>query len=679
MTTSLLRNIDELKAKASRLEVATAETWDEETYSIEVVGYSGTPVSRRSGEDGEFELSFDMQGADLSRWNAGAAVLRDHMAYTDYQVGKIMEGTARIENGRLRARVQLSRDPALAAFVEDVRSGMRKNLSMGTRLTELVTLAKKGVAGAEKTRVMATKWSPYELSFVPVGADPNAQTLAQENDPMPTAAEMEQALANAKAEGERLANERHAAEQARRDAILAMAPAFVNFGGDKADVEKLAADKTITVEAARKVLFEQASALQAAARVNPARGIELTKDNDNDGRVMTVAFALKMGVSGDWLKKRSPKNAEFVDRASELQNGLNIVRLCERELNAQGVKTANLTGEQMYDRYMARSAPRRAEAMNLYDETYDSRALLGEVPTSALPVIATGAQRIALVFGYETAPSTFEAWTRTVDMDDFRAMPVVDLSRFPMLRELGETGRPEHGSVVESSNEISLKEFGRQIGFSRRLMINNQINVMGEVSQSTGAMIRLMKNRLAYKLLGGTPAAGSTTLFTGTRLVATAAPSIASLDALANAIAEQEMLAEAGAPTAEKQYFPWPMTLVVAPFALRTKIDQLLGANASTYLAQGVTGNDGVRPTWMNGITPVVDKELDRQQGNGVAFYGFASPSARSAFVCSQLAGEAMNVQTVEDPETLGTKLIVRVAWNVQAVSHLGVAKVAAS
>ena len=192
---------------------------------------------------------------------------------------------------------------------------------------------------------------------------------------------------------------------------------------------------------------------------------------------------------------------------------------------------------------------------------------------------------------------------------------------------------------------------------------------------------RQLFNKLCYQLLGGTPRlSGSNALvFEGANIVTTGAPSITTIDALDSAIVKGERLKADNGGTAD--YLGLPMRVVVGPRAVRTKFDQLLGANASTYVpgAGGRTGNDGVRPKWLDSITPVVDAELDRAQGNGVSFYGFADPAIHPAFVRTQLAGEAVSMQMVQDPETRGSKLIVFATFNVQATSKLGVAKVAAS
>ena len=676
-----LRRIEDLKSGPQRFDTPlSATSWNEDERTIDVVFYSFQPVLRYSWDIGDFELSFDPQGADLTRYNAGAAVLKDHRLTSDNQVGKILEGSARVEKNQGLATVKFSGDPVHAGFIGDVRDGIRKNLSMGVEIVDYVELSRAGVAGATQTRILATKWAPFELSFTPVQADPGAQTLSHaqtQEKVMPTEAE----IAQMKADAERAGAEREALRQSQ---IRGMGKLISNVGGDGAAfVAALAADPKCDVQTAREKVIAEAERLTNATPTRTAGGVQIKADHDADtGHAMTYAMALRMGVPASYLRDKCHAKADLIARAEDLQFGLDFARLTEQRMSREGdMAGQRMTREQLVDEMLSHFAERGNAALRKWNRTYDRRTMLGEVASSDLPVIASGAQRIALLYGYDMVPTTFEAFTALQTMDDYREVKTVDTSNFPELREIGESGKPEYGAVVESAESLSLKDWGRQIGWSRRLYINSQIDIAGRVAMSVGARVRQLFNKLCYQLLGGTPRlSGSNALvFEGANIVTTGAPSITTIDALDSAIVKGERLKADNGGTAD--YLGLPMRVVVGPRAVRTKFDQLLGANASTYVpgAGGRTGNDGVRPKWLDSITPVVDAELDRAQGNGVSFYGFADPAIHPAFVRTQLAGEAVSMQMVQDPETRGSKLIVFATFNVQATSKLGVAKVAAS
>ena len=674
-----LRRIEDLKSSTQRADTPLGSTtFDEATNTIEVVWYAFTPVDRYSYDIGEFELSFDPGGCDLSRYNAGAAVLKDHVARSDNQVGKIVEGSARIEAGLGKATVKFSRDPVHAGFVGDVQDGIKKNLSMGVEIIDFIELSRAGVAGAERTRVLATQWAPFELSFTPVQADPRAQTLSHLPEEKKAMTEAE--IAQMKLDAAKAAK---ADEAQRQSQIRGMGKLISNVGGDGAAfVAALADDPQCDVATAREKVMAEAERLSNQHPTRTGGRVDPGTDHDAEaGKAMVLAFARRMGVPAHYLEKKYGVNRTLLDRAEEMQYGLDFARLTEQRLLREGVTRASyMSRDQLIDEMTDGFSERSSAALRRWNRTYDRRTGLGEVATSDLPVIASGAQRIAFVYGYDMAPSTCEAWTGFQAMDDYRETKIVDTSNFPELREIGESGKPEYGSVVESAEKLSLKDWGRVLGWLRKLYINSQIDIAGRVAQSVGARVRTLKNQLCYKLLGGTPRlSGSGGLvYTGGNLVATGAPSITTLDALGQAIVSGGRLkADAGA---DEDYFGHPMVVVVAPFGLRTKIDQLLGANASTYVPNETVGNTtGPRPSWLSGITPVVDIELDRQQGNGVSFYGFANPALHPSFIRTELAGEGVSMQMVTDPETRGTKLIVFCTFNVQATSRLGTAKVAAS
>ena len=86
----------------------------------------------------------------------------------DAYLGDVIE--ARIENGKGHAVAQFSESPEAEIVWQDVRKGLRQNISVGYLITESVMEPGRG-ANAKPTR-RVTRWEPYELSSVPVPIDP---------------------------------------------------------------------------------------------------------------------------------------------------------------------------------------------------------------------------------------------------------------------------------------------------------------------------------------------------------------------------------------------------------------------------------------------------------------------------------------------------------------------------
>ena len=146
-----------------------AETGDEQICTC--VFSTGADVERydwRSGETYIERLSMEPASVRLERLNAGASVLNAHGSYDLSQVvGHVVKGSARIEAGELRGDV----------FVDDadvwpkVKSGSINALSVGYKVHAYTVTE----ATAESKQVrLATDWTAYEISLVPLPADPGA-------------------------------------------------------------------------------------------------------------------------------------------------------------------------------------------------------------------------------------------------------------------------------------------------------------------------------------------------------------------------------------------------------------------------------------------------------------------------------------------------------------------------
>lgn len=137
--------------------------------TVEVIAASATPVARRDAKGAFLEI-LDASGADLDALR-GASVLDGHQQSGVASILGVVED-AWVEGDIVAARLRLSARPEVAAIVEDIRAGIIASVSVGYAVTEW----RDGTdANGQRTRT-ATKWTPREISFVPVGADVRART-----------------------------------------------------------------------------------------------------------------------------------------------------------------------------------------------------------------------------------------------------------------------------------------------------------------------------------------------------------------------------------------------------------------------------------------------------------------------------------------------------------------------
>jgi phage head maturation protease len=107
---------------------------------------------------------------DMSRFDAGAVqVLDSHQTYGG--VGAILGIASRgaVADGQGTATISLSRDPAKAGVVGDIKAGVIRAMSFGYSVQKYeITRAQDRTDGINLPLYRAVRWTPQELSFVPV-------------------------------------------------------------------------------------------------------------------------------------------------------------------------------------------------------------------------------------------------------------------------------------------------------------------------------------------------------------------------------------------------------------------------------------------------------------------------------------------------------------------------------
>lgn len=117
---------------------------------------SETPVERSFGDE---ILIHEERAIDLQRLENSAPLLLDH----DHQkvVGKVVSNW--LEGKRLWVKVKISRSEMGEVLLKDIIDGIRDNVSIGYRISEV----EENTPG----KVEVSRWMPFEVSFVGVPAD----------------------------------------------------------------------------------------------------------------------------------------------------------------------------------------------------------------------------------------------------------------------------------------------------------------------------------------------------------------------------------------------------------------------------------------------------------------------------------------------------------------------------
>lgn len=150
-------------------------SYNEEKNTLDVTFTTSAPYRRydwRNDEEYDEVLSFEPGHVKLDRLNMGAPVLNNHDRYggLNSQIGVVER--AWIENGQGGATIRLSKREDVKGIVQDVRDGIIKNISIGY---EVRAVQREDQGEGKRPIYRAIDWEPFEISLVPIPADPMAQ------------------------------------------------------------------------------------------------------------------------------------------------------------------------------------------------------------------------------------------------------------------------------------------------------------------------------------------------------------------------------------------------------------------------------------------------------------------------------------------------------------------------
>lgn len=254
---------------------------DERT--VEMAFSSEEPVVRYWG----IEILSHKKGAmNMSRMKSGCAVLVNHKA--DDQVG-VVEKCTLDDDKTGRAVVRFSRSARGEEILQDIKDGIRRNVSVGYSIDEDVPMKPeemddeiKALALKEQAPVfLVTRWTPYEISVVPIPADTKVgvgrSDEAVETTAAPEAApEIEITMRAEKPEKEKKMDEKE--RKAAEEAAQAERAKVVSESAHK---ERARVEEIFTLSSKHRVpAFVRDKAITEGTSIEEFRGIVLERIGD---------------------------------------------------------------------------------------------------------------------------------------------------------------------------------------------------------------------------------------------------------------------------------------------------------------------------------------------------------------------------------------------------------------
>ncbi|PPB79388.1 hypothetical protein LV82_02924 [Albidovulum inexpectatum] len=669
----------ELPAMRRSAELAP-NTADADSRTVEVIWSAGARVRRSTlfGESYDEELSLDPAHVRLDRLNAGAPFLKVHEIDTlDAVIGSVVPGSARIENGRGIAQVRISERADVEPIWRDIQAGHIRAVSIGYQVHRFDISKPDG--GRELWR--AVDWTPFEISAVPVGADPAAgfrakgehhdcvlhrrdaetsegaspmtdkTTPAAPADDTPDTAATEEITMPDDKTGAPEAQTRAAetrcqpkapkpeapdteviatrAREAERDRVSTIYDLAGRLNLERSFAEDLVKRGT-DIDEARRLILDQVAAKSDETRTFPHVSIPLGGRDERITRRDAVANAL--------LHRYSPTLFQLEDAARQYR-GMTLLELARESLGNAGVNTRGLSRDEVA-----------------------TRALHS---TSDFPEILSVVTNKTLRQAYEAYPRTFMLFCRQVLATDFKAMHRVQLGEAPQLLEVGESGEFKRGTLGESKESYKVKTYGRVVAITRQTLINDDLDAFTRIPAMYGNSIAQLESDVVWGIITANPAmSDGNALFHATHKNLAGTGAALAVDAVGAARAA--MARQTGLD--KKTVLNIRPAFLIVPAALELKAEQMVAQN----LVPAATSS--VVPQSIRTLTPISEPRLDA--ASATAWYLAASPNQIDTIEYAYLEGQqGAYIETRNGFDVDGVEIKCRLDFGAKAIDWRGLYK----
>lgn len=401
-------------------------TWDPEARTFDATLATGTAVERQDTR-GVFDEVLDITAATLP----GRVPLLDSHARdsVDRVIGHV--SALQVVNGELVGTVTLSRhNPQAVRLAAEISDGHSFGVSIGYAVG---TWTDRTNANTKRRERVATAWTLLEASLVPVAADASAG-MRQGTEPMPPAT----ATATPPAPGSR------AAANAEIRALATTAGLTREWADGQVDAEA-------TPDSARAAAFEAMRTRSApASRVS---ALHVATHDDPAARVRAMGEALFTRITPS--HRPSDQARAYV--------GLSIPELARESLRLSGESTTGLSGATVIER-----------SLNGLHTVSDFSLALGDAVGRVLRA------------SYAATPSALRPLARQTTAVDFRSRASVRLAGGLGLERVNEHGEFKSGTLFEAGESYRVETFGKIIGLTRQVLVNDNLGAFAEVPRMLG-------------------------------------------------------------------------------------------------------------------------------------------------------------------------------------------------
>ena len=309
---------------------------------------------------------------------------------------------------------------------------------------------------------------------------------------------------------------------------------------------------------------------------------------------------------------------------------------------------------------------------NIKLNTRDPRRMVAAVMTNGTSDFSNITYNIAfkaMLTGYEETEETFEKWTSSGSLPDFKTARRVDLNLLPALPTVAELGEYNYLYTGDRGEAYSIATTGGLFTISRQAVINDDLDLFGKIPRRLGRAAKRTIGNDVYGILTANPLMGDgnslfNALHANTFTGAGTALQTSSLQTAWQSMALQKDRSQTAVVLGIQPKY------LITPMALKLTALQLLRSTAAVGQA-----NPGVVNTVQNLVDEIV-AEARLDANSSTAWYLAADGRITDTVEVLYLNGvkEPM-IEEFNNPEIDGVGYKIRMDYGVKAFGWEGLSK----
>lgn len=255
-------------------------------------------------------------------------------------------------------------------------------------------------------------------------------------------------------------------------------------------------------------------------------------EQPDDGAALIDRLRVAFNLSEDWATRAADVGEEFTDNelradareAAQVQRAARMPAMIRTHGAADDpAQIVSRQADAMAFRMAGGDLPTAAREfvnMSLMDVARDSLARprvstrgmsADEVlqhaahTTSDFPLVVSNAANKVALDSYKAAETPLKALSRQRPLSDFKASTSIRMGGMGRLEPLTESGEFTATSRAERGESMQLATFGRRFDVSRNLMINDDLNLLGNTVAALGQAAAQTEADLMLGLITGNP------------------------------------------------------------------------------------------------------------------------------------------------------------------------------